>query len=265
MDMFFAACEERENPELSGKLFAVGGNSMLSTSNYEARKYGIRAAMPGFIGKVLARRLAKKELIIIPVNYRLYSSISAEVQTVFAQYDANFSMMSLDEAYLDFTHHMSLRPDMSRFQKSVVEKYCPECFEKREKLKENQKIIKETEQICEDLEASLKNQLEENDKKLLADEIIAKLSGQPFKPNFDSSIEVRDVRKLSDEKLKRVREETLKIQNDFTQRSCPNCSRKYFKDDIDGAVEEMRYKVFKVTRLTCSGTVSKLFMLIALI
>ena len=35
MDMFFAACEERENPELKGKLFAVGGNSMLSTSNYE--------------------------------------------------------------------------------------------------------------------------------------------------------------------------------------------------------------------------------------
>ena len=74
MDMFFAACEERESPELSGKLFAVGSSSMLSTANYEARKYGIRAAMPGFIGKELARRLARRELIIVPPKFALYKA-----------------------------------------------------------------------------------------------------------------------------------------------------------------------------------------------
>merc|ERR1711937_233381 len=159
MDMFFAACEERENPELEGKLFDVGDNSMLSTSNYEARKYGIRAAMPGYIGKVLARRLAKKELIIVPSNYRLYSEISKEDQTV------------LDDQY------------------------------------------------------------------------VTSISDQ--KENLDSNIE--------NEEHENIKNEILKLEEDFRTRSCPYCWRKYFKDDINGAVEEMRYKVFKLTRLTCSA------------
>lgn len=47
MDSFYAAVEERDNPELRGKPMAVGGIGMLSTSNYAARKFGVRAAMPG--------------------------------------------------------------------------------------------------------------------------------------------------------------------------------------------------------------------------
>jgi nucleotidyltransferase/DNA polymerase involved in DNA repair len=127
MDMFYAACEKRENPSLSGKIFAVGGNSMLSTANYEARKYGIRAGMPGFIGKVLARKLANSELILVPCNFELYKGISKSVQEVFADYDPNFSMLSLDEGYLDFTEHLRTRADKSDFEKAIVTEACDTC------------------------------------------------------------------------------------------------------------------------------------------
>lgn len=57
MDMFFAAVEIRDNPSLKGKPIAVGGMSMISTASYEARKYGVRSAMPGFIGLRLCPEL----------------------------------------------------------------------------------------------------------------------------------------------------------------------------------------------------------------
>jgi DNA polymerase kappa len=51
MDMFFAACEIRDKPEIAARPVAVGDYAMIQTTNYEARKWGVRAAMPGFIGK----------------------------------------------------------------------------------------------------------------------------------------------------------------------------------------------------------------------
>lgn len=80
---------------------AVGGMGMLSTSNYAARKFGVRAAMPGFIGKKLC-----PDLVIVPLNFTKYKQASKEVQEVFAEYDANFCPMSLDEAYLNVTEYM---------------------------------------------------------------------------------------------------------------------------------------------------------------
>lgn len=53
MDMFYAAVEIRDRPELAKVPMAVGGEGMLSTANYEARKFGVRSAMPGFIGRKL--------------------------------------------------------------------------------------------------------------------------------------------------------------------------------------------------------------------
>ena len=55
--MFYAAVEMRDDPSLIGKPVAVGGLGMISTANYEARKYGVRAAMPGFIGRRLCPAL----------------------------------------------------------------------------------------------------------------------------------------------------------------------------------------------------------------
>jgi len=101
MDMFYAAVEMRDEPTLKDKPMAVGGMGMLSTSNYLARRFGVRAAMPGFIAKKLC-----PELVIIPVNMEKYAAVSEIVRDVFRQYDPNFSPMSLDEAYLDVTEYL---------------------------------------------------------------------------------------------------------------------------------------------------------------
>ncbi|KAL9231958.1 hypothetical protein vseg_007116 [Gypsophila vaccaria] len=99
MDAFYAAVETLSNPSLKGKPMAVGGLSMLSTANYEARKFGVRAAMPGFI----ARRLCP-ELIFVPVDFKKYTHYSTLTRKVFQKYDPNFIAASLDEAYLDITN-----------------------------------------------------------------------------------------------------------------------------------------------------------------
>ena len=101
MDAFYAAVEMLDNPGLRDKPMAVGSNAMLSTSNYPARRYGVRAAMPGFIAKKLC-----PELVIVPAHYDKYKEYSRQVQEVLAEYDPNFSMASLDEAYLDLTHYL---------------------------------------------------------------------------------------------------------------------------------------------------------------
>ncbi len=69
-----------------------------STSNYVARRYGVRAAMPGFIAKKLC-----PGLVIVPPHYHKYQQVSAEIQDVLRGYDPSFCPMGLDEAYLDIT------------------------------------------------------------------------------------------------------------------------------------------------------------------
>ncbi|KAK3881674.1 hypothetical protein Pcinc_013894 [Petrolisthes cinctipes] len=101
MDMFYAAVEMRDDPTLRDKPMAVGGTGMLSTSNYAARRFGVRAAMPGFIGKKLC-----PDLIIVPLHFDKYKKVSKQVQEVMAEYDPNFCAMSLDEAYLDITQYL---------------------------------------------------------------------------------------------------------------------------------------------------------------
>lgn len=85
---------------------AVGGMGMLSTSNYAARKFGVRAGMPGFIGKKLC-----PDLVLVKPNFKRYKEISEVVRGVFREYDPNFSPMSLDEAYLDITDHLEGRAE----------------------------------------------------------------------------------------------------------------------------------------------------------
>ncbi|KAJ6948827.1 DNA polymerase kappa [Populus alba x Populus x berolinensis] len=98
MDAFYAAVETLSNPSLKGKPMAVGGISMISTANYEARRFGVRAAMPGFI----ARKLCP-ELIFVPIDFKKYTHYSELTRKVFEKYDPNFMAASLDEAYLDIT------------------------------------------------------------------------------------------------------------------------------------------------------------------
>ena len=103
MDCFYAAVEMREHPELEGRPIAVGGASgrgVLTTCNYPARDYGVRSAMPVFKAKQLC-----PHLVILPVRFELYREASRNIRAIFNRYTELVEPLSLDEAYLDVTHH----------------------------------------------------------------------------------------------------------------------------------------------------------------
>ena len=101
MDAFYAACHILENPSLKDIPMAVGGMGMISTANYEARKYGVRSAMPGFLAVKLCPHLK-----FVKSNFQLYKQKAKEVRDVLALYDPNFISGGLDESYLDVTEYM---------------------------------------------------------------------------------------------------------------------------------------------------------------
>lgn len=109
MDYFFAQCEEREHPELKGKPVVIcvysgrGGDSgAVSTSNYEARKFGIKAGIPISRAKKL-----KADAVFLPVNMELYRSISDEVMEILRGYCTILEQESVDEAFCDITGRVS--------------------------------------------------------------------------------------------------------------------------------------------------------------
>jgi DNA polymerase-4 len=106
MDAFFAAVEMRDNPALRNIPMAVGGSrdrrGVLCTSNYEARKFGVKAAMPTAHALKLCPHLK-----LVKPNFRKYSEASQKVFEIFHEFSDRVEPMSLDEAYLDVTnsHH----------------------------------------------------------------------------------------------------------------------------------------------------------------
>lgn len=102
MDCFYAAVEIRENPQLRGKALGIGGppntRSVLTTASYEARKFGVRSAMPSS----QAIRLCP-HLIFIPPRMSLYREESRKVFRIFQDYTDRIEPLSLDEAFLDVT------------------------------------------------------------------------------------------------------------------------------------------------------------------
>jgi len=105
MDHFFTAIEEREHPEYKGKPMIVGANpkegkgrGVVSTCNYEARKFGVRSGMP--ISK--AWKLCP-EATYLPVNYELYVKVSNEIMDILREYSNKFEQWGIDEAFLDVT------------------------------------------------------------------------------------------------------------------------------------------------------------------
>ena len=100
MDMFFAAVEIRDNPSLKDIPMAVGSMSMISTSNYIARKYGVRSAMPGFIAMKLCPQLK-----LVDLHYHKYKEESIKIMAILEEYDNNIESMGLDEAYIDLTDY----------------------------------------------------------------------------------------------------------------------------------------------------------------
>jgi DNA polymerase kappa len=100
MDMFYAAVEIRDNPSITSLPVAVGDERMVATSNYVARKYGVRSAMPGFLAKILC-----PGLIFVRPNFTKYEDESRKIMNILKDYDENIEVMGLDEAYLDITEY----------------------------------------------------------------------------------------------------------------------------------------------------------------
>lgn len=101
MDAFFASVEQRDRRELRGKPVAVGGESnrgVVAAASYEARRFGVRSAMPS----VEARRLCP-QLIFIRGNMPLYARVSRQVFEIFREFSPCVEGLSLDEAFLDLT------------------------------------------------------------------------------------------------------------------------------------------------------------------
>ncbi len=101
MDCFYAAVEMRERPELAGRPIAVGGGSsrgVVTTCNYEARKFGVHSAMPGF-----KAREKCPQLVFLPVRFELYRADSAKIRRILREITPLVEPLSLDEAYLDVT------------------------------------------------------------------------------------------------------------------------------------------------------------------
>ncbi len=103
MDAFFASVEQRDHPELRGKPIAVGGSpsgrGVVAAASYEARKFGVRSAMPS----ARAIRLCPHIQFVKP-RFEAYKKVSQDIRNIFLRYTDLIEPLSLDEAYLDVTH-----------------------------------------------------------------------------------------------------------------------------------------------------------------
>lgn len=102
MDAFYASVEQRDFPEYKGKPLIVGGppngRSVVAAASYEARKFGVRSAMPCSKAAQLA-----PQAIFVPPRFKVYKEVSNRIREIFLEYTDRVEMLSLDEGYLDVT------------------------------------------------------------------------------------------------------------------------------------------------------------------
>ena len=106
MDAFYAAVEQRDDPSLRGKPVVVawrGARSVVCAASYEARKFGVKSAMPA----VRAERLCP-QAVFVPPDFVRYKAVSRQVREIFARHTDLIEPLSLDEAYLDVTEPKTL-------------------------------------------------------------------------------------------------------------------------------------------------------------
>jgi DNA polymerase-4 len=104
MDAFYASVEQRDDPSLRGKPVAVGGQhrGVVMAASYEARKFGVRSAMPS----VTAKRRCP-ELTFVKTRFDVYRAVSQQIRSIFLDYTDLVEPLSLDEAYMDVTEDRS--------------------------------------------------------------------------------------------------------------------------------------------------------------
>lgn len=117
MDAFYASVEQRDNPQLSNKAIAVGGSKergVVMTASYEARKFGIKSAMPS----VQAYRLCP-QIIFVKPRFQAYQQVSKQIRDIFFRYTDLVEPLSLDEAYLDVTENKKAISSATRIAREI--------------------------------------------------------------------------------------------------------------------------------------------------
>jgi DNA polymerase-4 len=117
MDAFYASVEQRDDPQLRGKPVVVawlGNRSVVCAASYEARRFGIRSAMPA----VRAERLCP-EAVFVPPDFLRYRAVSRLVREIFKRHTELVEPLSLDEAYLDVTENKTGLPTATRVARAI--------------------------------------------------------------------------------------------------------------------------------------------------
>ncbi len=117
MDAFYAAVEQRDNPELRGKPIAIGSSlqrGVVATASYEARKFGVHSALPS----VTALKRCPN-LIFVRGNMEKYKAVSVQIRNIFNEFTDLVEPLSLDEAYLDVTENKKGNPSATLLAKEI--------------------------------------------------------------------------------------------------------------------------------------------------
>jgi DNA polymerase IV len=117
MDAFYASVEQRDDPQLRGKPVVVawrGNRSVVCAASYEARKFGVRSAMPA----ITAERLCP-QAIFVPPDFTRYRAVSRATRDIFLQHTHLVEPLSLDEAYLDVTENKTGLPTATRVARAI--------------------------------------------------------------------------------------------------------------------------------------------------